>query len=155
VAIDSLERDPYYQRQNLGQFEVTSTWNPFTVNADGDLWQGLNNLHSRFFTPVGESTAGNGSQNIQRFVQPGLDEIVDEMATMTPDNPKVIELGQDALKLMITNAIFLNTTSFKKFITMDEYYWSGWPTSEAPDRQPLYWFQGGRFSLPYVTPAGQ
>jgi peptide/nickel transport system substrate-binding protein len=155
VAVDSLERDPYYQRQNLGQFEVTSTWSPFTVNADGDLWQGLNSLHSRFFAPVGTSDATTGSANDQRFVQPGLDEIVDEMAKLTPDNPKVVELGQEALKLMITNALFLNTTSFKKFITMDEYYWTGWPTSEHPDRQPLYWFQGGRFSLPYVTPVGQ
>jgi len=155
VTVESLERDPYYNRQNLGDFVCTSSWNPLTVNADGDLWQGLNALHSRFFTPVGESTAGHGSNDILRFKSPELDAITDQMAKLTPDDPKVVQLGQDALKLIATNMFFIDTISFKKFITMDEYYWTGWPTSENAKRQPLYWFQGGRFSLPYVEPVKQ
>ena len=38
-------------------------------------------------------------------------------------------------------------TSFKKFITQDQQYWSGFPTAENPTRQPLYWFIGGRFTF--------
>ena len=129
---------------------ITSSWGPLVVNANGDLWQGLNALHSRFFTPIGESTAGRGSSNIMRFKSAELDRLTDEMGKLSPDDPRVLELGQDAMKEYVTNLYGLVTISFKKFITMDEYYWTGWPTAEHPERQPLYWFQGGRFSLPYV-----
>jgi peptide/nickel transport system substrate-binding protein len=28
----------------------------------------------------------------------------------------------------------------------------GFPTAENPTAQPLYWFQGGRFTFPLLTP---
>ena len=98
VEVETLERDPYYNRQNLGDFMITSSWGPLVVNANGDLWQGLNALHSRFFTPVGESTAGHGSSNIMRFKSAELDRITDEMSKLSPDDPQVLQLGQDAMK---------------------------------------------------------
>ncbi len=152
VEIITLERDPYYTRQNTGDFVATSSWGGgnLLVNATPDLWQGLLGKHSRFYTPIGESTAGHGSNNILRSVMPGLDEITDEMGALHPDDPRVLELGMDAIKLLTENLYTTTTISFKKFVTMDEYYWKGWPTSENANRQPLYWFMGGRFSLPYV-----
>lgn len=154
VELISLERDPYYQRQNTGDFEATSSWGGanLLVNATPDLWQGLLGKHSRFYTPVGESTAGRGSNNILRSEMPGIDEIVDEMGSLHPEDPRVLELGFEALKLLTENLYTTTTISFKKFITVDEYFWAGWPTSEDPYRQPLYWFMGGRFTLPYVEP---
>ena len=47
------------------------------------------------------------------------------------------------------------TVSFKKFITQDQQYWTGFPTAENPSRQPLYWFMGGRFTFPLLTPAAR
>ncbi len=154
VEIESLERDPYTQRQNTGDFVATSSWGGanLLVNATPDLWQGLLSKHSQFYTPVGESTAGRGSNNILRSVMPGLDEITDEMGKLHPDDPRVLELGMEALKLLTENLYTTTTISFKKFVTMDEYYWTGWPTAENPDRQPLYWFMGGRFTFPQVEP---
>jgi len=154
VEIESLERDPYYQRQNTGDFVATSSWGGanLLVNASPDLWQGLLGKHSRFYTPIGESTAGTGSNNILRSVMPGLDEITDRMGQLPPDDPEVLELGMQALKLLTENLYTTTTISFKKFVTMDEYYWTGWPTAENPNRQPLYWFMGGRFSFPQVDP---
>ncbi|NLD71381.1 MAG: ABC transporter substrate-binding protein [Chloroflexi bacterium] len=154
VEIISLERDPYYTRQNTGDFMATSSWGGgnLLVNASPDLWQGLLGKHTQFYTPIGESTAGTGSNNMLRSDMPGLDEITDEMGLLHPDDPRVLELGFDALKLLTENQYTTTTISFKKFVTVDEYFWTGWPTSEAPDRQPLYWFMGGRFSLPFVEP---
>ena len=45
-----------------------------------------------------------------------------------------------------------NTISFKKFTSFDDTYWTGWPTSENPARQPLYWFMGGRFTFADIAP---
>jgi peptide/nickel transport system substrate-binding protein len=152
VNIETLERDPYTIRQNTGDFTATSTWAAFAVNAHPDIWQGLNTLHSRFFTPVGKSTAGNGSQNIQRFKFPELDAIVDQLARVAPEDPQALDLGRQAMQLWVQNMITIQTISFKKFITQDTQLWSGFPTAENPTRQPLYWFIGGRFSFQQIAP---
>ena len=152
VTIETLERDPYTTRQNTGDFTATSTWAAFAVNAHPDIWQGLNTLHSRFFTPIGKSTAGNGSSNIQRFKFPELDAIVEQMAKLSPEDPQVLDLGRQAMQFWVQNMITIQTISFKKFITQDTQYWNGFPTAENPTRQPLYWFIGGRFSFAQVAP---
>jgi peptide/nickel transport system substrate-binding protein len=156
VEIETLERDPYYTRNNTGLFEMTSGWgnaNTLSVNATADKWQALLGLHSRFYTPVGESTAGRGSTNAMRLNSPELDAIIDEMGSLHPEDPRVLELARDSMKLWAENMYSIVTISFKKFVTIDEYYWTGFPTSENPNRQPLYWFIGGRFTLPQVEPA--
>ena len=156
VEIETLERNPYYDRNNTGQFEMTSGWGnacSLSVNATADKWQALLGLHSRFYTPVGESTAAHGSTNTMRLKSPELDAIIDEMGSLHPEDPRVLELARDSMKLWVENMYSILTISFKKFITLDGYYWTGYPTSEHPDRQPLYWFGGGRFTIPYVEPA--
>ena len=56
------------------------------------------------------------------------------------------------MKLWVQNMWSIPTISFKKFITEDETYWTGLATAEKPDRQPLFWFLGARFVLPYIEP---
>jgi peptide/nickel transport system substrate-binding protein len=48
---------------------------------------------------------------------------------------------------------FIPTISFKKFVTWDSRYWTGFPTAEDPKIMPLYWFMGGKFTFQYLTPA--
>jgi peptide/nickel transport system substrate-binding protein len=147
ISIETLERDPYTTRQNTGDFVTTSTWGGLPINAHPDFWQGLSSLHSRFFAPVGKSTAGNGSNNIERFQFPELDTLIDQMGKLTPEDPAVLDIGRQVMQFWVTNMVRLHTISFKKFITQDTQYWSGFPTAENPTRQPLYWFIGGRFTF--------
>ncbi len=152
VQIESLERNPYETRENTGDFEATSSWGMLSVNANPDLWQALNNVHGRNFTPVGTDAATKGSQNIVRFKAPEIDAIIDQLTKLSPEDPKVAELGQQAMKYWVENMITTNTISFKKFTSFDDTYWTGWPTNENPTRQPLYWFMGGRFTFADVQP---
>ncbi|HEY1295813.1 MAG TPA: ABC transporter substrate-binding protein [Chloroflexota bacterium] len=152
VQVDALERTPWNTRQNTGDFVATSAWAQFPVNATADIWQGLNAEHSRFFTPIGQSVQGNGSSNPWRFKLPALDPIIDQMGKLSPDDPQVLDLGRQAMQLWVENMLTITTVSFKKFITQDQQYWSGFPTAENPTAQPLYWFMGGRFTFPLLTP---
>jgi peptide/nickel transport system substrate-binding protein len=152
VQIEALERTPYTTRENTGDFEATSTWGRLQVNANPDLWQGLNSLHSRFFTEVGKDVTGTGSANILRFKAPELDRITEELSQLPPDDPRVQQLGQEAMKYWVENMLTTPTISFKKFTAIDETYWTGWPTAENPTRQPLYWFMGGRFTFAEMQP---
>jgi len=147
LSIETLERDPYTNRMTTGDFTSTSTWGQLPINAHPDFWQGLSALHSRFFTPIGKSTAGNGSNNIERFQFPELDALIDQMGRLSPEDPQVLDVGRQVMQFWVTNMLRIHTISFKKFITQDTQYWSGFPTAENPTRQPLYWFIGGRYTF--------
>jgi peptide/nickel transport system substrate-binding protein len=155
IQVETLERDPYTTRQNTGDFTSTSTWgNVGTgINAHPDIWQGFNGLHSRFFTPVGTSVAGKGGTNIERFKFPDLDTLIEQMGKLSPDDAQVQQVGMQIMQLWVTNMVRIQTISFKKFITQDTQLWQGFPTAEAPTRQPLYWFIGGRFTFAQVAAA--
>ena len=70
-----------------------------------------------------------------------------------PEDDQVVELGHDFMKLWVENMFSITTVSFKKFVTTDTYYWTGFPTSENAFVQPLYWFGGGRFTFQHVDSA--
>lgn len=152
VEVEALERNPYETRQRTGDFDATSSWGMLSVNANPDLWQALNAVHGRNRADIGVDAATKGSQNSIRFEAPELDAIIDELATLPPDDPRVRELGQEAMKYWVENLLTTNTISFKKFTSFDDTYWTGWPTNESPTRQPLYWFMGGRFTFADIQP---
>lgn len=156
VEINAVERQPFYTGQQTGDFEVVSTWSGgsgYSVNATTDKWQSLLGLHSDFYVPSGESIAGTGSTNEMRLQDPEVDRIIEELGALHPDDPQVLELGREWMKLWVENMYGICTISFKKFITVDEYYWTGFPTSENAVYQPLYWFHGGKFTFTQVEPA--
>jgi peptide/nickel transport system substrate-binding protein len=154
VDVVALERSPFTTRQQTGDFDVASSWGAIAPYPIPDLWQGLNSWTSRFYAPIGQSTAASGTNNFVRFRSSEFDEAVAALGKLPPDDGQVIEMGQRAMKIWAENMLTLNTMSFKKFITTDDTYWTGWPSSEHPDRQPLYWFMGGRFTVQRISPTG-
>jgi peptide/nickel transport system substrate-binding protein len=52
----------------------------------------------------------------------------------------------------VENAMDVTQIGFKKFVTWDEQYWTGFPTSENPTYQPLYWFHGGKYTFEVIKP---
>jgi peptide/nickel transport system substrate-binding protein len=56
------------------------------------------------------------------------------------------------LKYWVEQMYFITPIAFKKFVTWDERYWTGFPTSEDPKYMPLYWFQGGKFAFQGLEP---
>ena len=98
------------------------------------------------YTPNGKSTATTGSTNTLRVKSKEMDRIIDELDQIHPEDDRVVELGREFMKLWVENMFSIITISFKNFTTVDQYYWTGFPTNENPFVQPLYWF-GGDVSL--------
>ncbi len=154
VEIRTLERGAYYNANRIGDFTATSNWGfsgGIGATAAIDKWPFIRELHSDFYTPIGESS----NNNALRVKSPELDAVIDEMAGLAPDDPKVLELGQDFLKLWTENMWSIPTISFKKFVTQDLYYWDNFPIAENPYGQPCYWFIGGRFIYPQLQATGK
>ncbi|MBC7320750.1 ABC transporter substrate-binding protein, partial [bacterium] len=155
VDIESLERNPYYTRQNMGDFICTSSWGMAAgsgASAVIDKWPYAYFLHSRYYKPTGElQTTGN----YLRIKSAKVDELIDKMEAMPPTDPKNVAIVRDWLKLCTEEMFAIPTLSFKKFVTFDTYYWTNFPTAENPYGQPCYWFIGGKFVLPYITSTGR
>ena len=152
VDLQGLERSVWEQNEWVGQVEVSVPWMSFVL-PDGDAWPNLRGWHSEFFVPNGEDYRSSGGANRPRIEDASLDPMIDAMAVTNPDDPANVALVQDFLKHWTENMYFITAISFKKFVTWDERFWTGFPTSENPDYMPLYWFQGGRFAFHNLEPA--
>ncbi|MFN3699605.1 MAG: ABC transporter substrate-binding protein, partial [Dictyoglomus sp.] len=94
VNVETVEAGPFWNKWNLGDFEVGSYWNvPAT-----DFYSFIQQYHSRFYKPTGEvASAGNQI----RFKNKKLDELVDKLVTLQPEDPKAKELVVEILKLFV------------------------------------------------------
>lgn len=151
VDLQGVERSTVWNPNNeTGQYEVTTPWNAYAL-SDGDSWPQIRGLHPDLYVPNGTSTLTTGG-NIYRLNDPTIGEMIDAMAAVSPDSDENHQLVTDFLEYWTENMFFITGISFKKFVTWDERYWTGFPTSESPTYMPLYWFQGGTFAFQSLTP---
>jgi peptide/nickel transport system substrate-binding protein len=151
VNLQGLERSVWEQNNFSGQFNVSTPWSTFTL-ASGDAWPEIRGLHPDFYVANGEDFRGLGGDNIARINDPKIGELIDAMAAVNPDSLENQELVLEFSKHWIENMYSITSISFKKFVTWDERYWTGFPTSEEPTYMPLYWFQGGKFAFQSLEP---
>jgi len=151
VNLLGLERSVWDQNHVTGQFQVSTPWTSFVL-ASGDSWPEIRGRHPDFYVPNGEDHRSKGGNNFMRINDPKVGEFIDAMAGVNPDSPENYQLVQDFAKYWTENMYFITAISFKKFVTWDERYWTGFPTSEAPTYMPLYWFHGGKFAFQSLEP---
>lgn len=151
VNLLGLERSVWSQNHVEGQFQVSTPWTSFAM-ADGDGWPNVRGLHPEFYVPNGEDYRSLGGGNLMRINDPKFGELIDAMAAADPNSQENYDLVTEFSKHWVENMYSVTAISFKKFVTWDERFWTGFPTSENPTYQPLYWFQGGKFAFQSLTP---
>ncbi|MCS6827904.1 MAG: ABC transporter substrate-binding protein [Caldilinea sp.] len=154
VKLLGLERSVWEQNNAVGQFQVSTPWFSFVL-ADGDSWPQVRGWHPRFYVPNGEDSRSTGGSNITRINDPKVGEFIDAMVSAPPGSPENTEITTEFLKYWTEQMYFITPISFKKFVTWDERYWTGFPTSENPKYMPLYWFQGGKFTFQSLEPVSR
>lgn len=146
VNLLGLERSVWDQNNFIGNFDISTPWYSFAL-ASGDSWPEVRSWHPRYYAPNGEDYRPLGGNSIMRLQDPRVGEFIDQMATLDPGSEENFELNRDFIKYWTENMYFITTISFKKFVTWDERYWTGFPTAENPTYMPLYWFHGGKFAI--------
>jgi peptide/nickel transport system substrate-binding protein len=154
VNLLGLERSVWDQNHFVGQFDMSTPWYSFAL-ASGDSWPEVRAWHPKYYAPIGEDYRPLGGNSIMRLNDPQVGEFIDAMAQLDPSSEENIQANQDFLKYWTENMYFITAISFKKFVTWDERYWTGFPTSENPNYMPLYWFQGGKFAFQSLEPVAQ
>jgi peptide/nickel transport system substrate-binding protein len=151
VNLVGLERSVWDQNNAVGQFEVSTPWYSWVL-ASGDSWPQVRTWHPDLYVPKGEDSRSTGGSNIARINDPQWGEYIDAMVPVNPDSEENVQITTDMLKYWVEQMYFITPIAFKKFVTWDERYWTGFPTSEDPKYMPLYWFQGGKFAFQGLEP---
>jgi peptide/nickel transport system substrate-binding protein len=151
VNLQGLERSVWDQNRFVGQYQISTPWQSFAL-ASGDAWPEIRALHPDFYAPNGEDYRPLGGNGQFRLNDPAIGESIDAMVQLDPASEENLQAAQDFVKYWTENMNFITVISFKKFVTWDERYWTGFPTAENPNYMPLYWFHGGKFAIQSLKP---
>ena len=133
-----------------GDYQVAIAWSVETWGGDPDLSFFLDSWHSEFVAKKGENQA---PRNWQRWNNPELDKIIENIRQVSADDPKGIELGKDYLKLVAREMPTIPLMSYNVFTSMDTTYWKGYPTIADPYTDPVPNWANSRLMMVKLKPA--
>jgi len=112
-------------RRGVGDFDTFIGWSVETWGGHPDLSFFLDSWHSQFVVDVGKVQP---PRNWQRWAEPRLDKIIEEIRTIDFDDPRGVELGLEYLKLAAEEMPIIPLMAYNVFATMDTTYWTGFPS---------------------------
>jgi peptide/nickel transport system substrate-binding protein len=122
-------------RRSAGDYDVIISWSVETWGGHPDLSFFLDSWHSQFVAAPGKPQP---PRNWQRWSNPELDKIIEQIRQVGFDDPKGLDLGRDFIKLMVREMPIIPLMAYNVFTVMDETYWTGYPNAEtAPYTDPV------------------
>jgi peptide/nickel transport system substrate-binding protein len=134
---------------SLGEYDAEFGWTIETWGGHPDLFFFLESWHSSLYRPIGELSVG---RNRMRWKNPELDRIIDSIQRLDFDDPKVIELGQEYVKLAVREMPIIPVMSYNVFCVMDQTYWTGFPSAEDPYTDPVPNWANSRYMFVKIRP---
>ena len=131
--------------------DSTGAWVPTLMRGEADAvafvhcgslidpYDTLAHFHSRYRVPVGEMDNGGGIFTTHRYVgDVQLDLTLDEMSKTPPDDgdPGYARWVATAAELYLRDMPTIVLAEGRHIVAMNETYWTGYPTSEAPYLAP-------------------
>ncbi|MHB9295293.1 ABC transporter substrate-binding protein [Pillotina sp. SPG140] len=134
-----------------GDYDGTFSWNVETWGGHPDLSYFMDAFHSNQYTPSGE----NAGRNTSRWKNPRIDQIIEESQKLDMDDPKVVELGREFIKVAVEDMFEIAVCSYNVFTVMDEYYWTGYPDVNNPYTDPVPNWGNTRYMYLKLKPTGK
>ena len=139
----------HWTRLNTGDFDVAIAWTVETWGGHPDLSFFLESYHSDFIRPLGENQP---PRNLQRWKDPELDKIIEANRVVGFDSPKVVELGQQFLKLAVKDMPMIPLMAYNKFAPFDTTYWTNYPSVDNPYAASGPFWSNDRYMIVHLKP---
>jgi peptide/nickel transport system substrate-binding protein len=137
-------------RRSAGDFEAMIGWSVETWGGHPDLSYFLDSWHAAFVAPPGTTQT---PRNWQRWSNPELDKIIEQIRGIGFDDPKGVQLGIDYLKLVVREMPTIPLMSYNVFTVMDETYWTGYPDAVSdPYTDPVPNWGNSRYLMVKLKP---
>ncbi|MGK9055370.1 ABC transporter substrate-binding protein [Neorhizobium petrolearium] len=138
-------------RRGVGDFDTFIGWSVETWGGHPDLSFFLDSWHSQFVVDVGKVQP---PRNWQRWAEPRLDKIIEEIRTIDFDDPRGVELGLEYLKLATAEMPIIPLMAYNVFATMDTTYWTGFPSlATKPYTNPVSNWGNTKYMMVNLKPA--
>ncbi len=134
ASLDVRDNATLARLRGLGEYDADLSWTVETWGGHPDLFFFLESWHSSLYRPTGELSVG---RNRMRWKNPQLDSIIDQIQRLDFDDPKVLDLGREFVKLGVQEMPTIPIMSYNVFTVCDETFWTGFPTSENPYTDPV------------------
>ena len=143
----------FFPRVESGDYEAAIAWSVETWGGHPDLSFFLDSWHSEFLKPPGERQP---PRNRQRWSNPELDKIIEQIRAIGFDDPKGVELGQEYIKLAVKEMPQIPLMSYNVFTCMDTTYWTGYPSAETdPYTDPVPNWANTKYMMVKLKPTGK
>lgn len=147
IDVEVATNEQYGTLTSYGQFEVGSNWPAYEPwGGHPDLHRTLRMWHTKYVKPLGELASGHHS----RWSNPELNAVIDEMEKIGFDDPALIEMGIEGLKIAVREMPSIPTFSYPGVVGWDETYWTNYPGAENPYQQPYQHWPNFKFMLPFL-----
>jgi len=150
TSVETVEAGVFWTRWSLGDFDVGSYW-PASASGIADIWPLYQGWHKRYVVPTGQAA----SNNQIRWTNNIASDIIDKMATLKPDDPRLMELSRDLFKVFVEEMPYICTVINKKFNAYDQYVWTNFPSAKNPYMSTAWWWGTFKFLLPFLEPTGR
>jgi peptide/nickel transport system substrate-binding protein len=117
-----------------GEYSASFAWTIETWGGHPDLFYFLQSWHSEFYVASGAPAAGTNSM---RWMNPELDRIIEEIRSISFDDPRGVELGLEYCKLAAQEMPITPIMAYNVFTTMDTTYFTGYPSVDDPYTNPV------------------
>jgi len=121
----------FFSRMSLGTADAFIFGHAASVR---DPYMTLDLYHSRFALPIGQSTFP-----FYRWVNPEYDKIIDKMATIAHNDPRMFPLFRQAMEIWLKELPDIPLCSFYHRNPINYTYWTGWPTEDNPYINDANW----------------
>ena len=148
VNVETYDSLIYVVKISSGDFEVCSHW---TIPSF-DIYFAIQQYHSSYYKPSGKLAF---SQNFIRWKNKKIDNIIEKMITIPPEDEKAKELIMEFIKIYVEEMPSIVFTTTFKFCAQDNYYWTNFPNSENPYMAPVWWWGLFKFMLPFINSTGR
>jgi peptide/nickel transport system substrate-binding protein len=103
---------------------------------------------------VGEAGKPQPPRNWQRWSNPELDKIIEQVRSVDFDDPKSVELGKEYVQLAVQEMPTIPIMSYNVFTVMDTTYWTGYPSAESdPYTDPVPNWSNTKYMMVKLKPA--
>ena len=134
-----------------GNFDGVFFWNIETWGGHPDLSNFLTAFHSSEYVPIGQRAGRNWS----RWRNPKLDANITESLKYGMDDPKIVELGKEFVKIATDDMFQIPISSYNVFTMMDTYYWTGFPSINNPYTDPVPNWTNSRYMYVKLRSTGK
>lgn len=138
VTVQASESGTFNTVQSTGEYTVGSFWPNGGVLTD--LYSKLEQWHSDYWAPQGETTSGYSP----RYKSDEMDAILDEMAVIASGD-ETHELSKEALMVLVDDAAYLPMFGTTKLVPTNCTYWTNYPDSENAYNGPWWWWSCFKF----------